>query len=278
MRVAHPAWLCRCPRCGFLASTLESQAGVPADGAVLDEQRRERALRPLRTRAFSRMLQRLGRYRPLRDARLLDVGSAHGWFLDAGRAAGLVVTGVEPDVGVSRTSTQRGHRVLHGLFPQAVPPDERFDVISFHDTLEHFPDPGAAISSARRLLHPRGVLLVSLPSRLGIFYRAAQVASFLGVDAPLERLWQKGFPSPHLAYFAPEEFHAWVARHGFRFLWSQALPSLAWHGLWDRVSYGRGVGTAGNVLAFAAAAAMVPFLRALPPDTIFAIYERGENT
>ncbi|WP_396134721.1 class I SAM-dependent methyltransferase [Cellulomonas sp. ATA003] len=100
-------------------------------------------------------------------ARLLDVGSAHGWLLRQATDAGLRAVGVEPDVAVARRAIDDGADVRVGFFPDALRPDDRFDVITFNDVLEHLPDPRAAVEESASRLVPGGLLVVNIPDRRG---------------------------------------------------------------------------------------------------------------
>jgi hypothetical protein len=80
-------WHRVCRACGYEGSVLEPHIDAQAPGGDLDEARRETGLAGLRQDNFRRLhawLRGLGAFaRRAGDAkpRLLEVGSAHGWFL-----------------------------------------------------------------------------------------------------------------------------------------------------------------------------------------------------
>ncbi|HEX6137905.1 MAG TPA: class I SAM-dependent methyltransferase, partial [Casimicrobiaceae bacterium] len=121
----------------------------------LREEQREAALEPLRRRNFETVLERLAACGAVRGE-LLDVGCAHGWFLDAARRRGYVASGIEPDAAIAAQAVRRGHTVTHGRFPQALPAGVRFDVIVFNDVFEHLPDPRGALGAVHAALRPGG--------------------------------------------------------------------------------------------------------------------------
>src|SRR5438046_7309072 len=83
MRPLRHEWCFACPGCGFLASTLTSRIGEPEAIDVIDEELREVALVALRKNNFRRILERLDAMTDPTRRSLLEVGCAHGWFLDA---------------------------------------------------------------------------------------------------------------------------------------------------------------------------------------------------
>ena len=94
---------------------------------------------------------------------------------------------------------------------------ERFNVISMADVLEHMPFPKVGLAAARRLLRQGGVLFLSMPNMENIVWRllhANRRQSLLGRDralpqflpqAPLRACWRNTGSSP-LAYHVSERY------------------------------------------------------------------------
>ena len=82
-----------CSTCGFFSSNLPVR--INADQRI-DEELRARALKPMRLANFQQLLSDCAELLPP-GARLLDVGCAHGWFMDAAAAHGMICLGIEPD-------------------------------------------------------------------------------------------------------------------------------------------------------------------------------------
>ncbi|HEY6910299.1 MAG TPA: class I SAM-dependent methyltransferase [Myxococcales bacterium] len=266
---ARLPWLLRCEACGFEASTLEGHAAAQD---AIDEGARAEALNALRESNFRAIVGILRELRPNRG-RLLDVGCAHGWFLGAAAADGWEAVGIEPDPRMARIARDAGMTVRSGIFPSALAPDERFDCIVFNDVFEHLPDVDGALRACRLQLAPGGLLVVNLPDARGPFYRVARALSRFGVHGPLERMWQKGFPSPHLSYFTEPLLRRLAAKHGFRAVYSSRLPAAGLRGLWSRLRYDRASGIARSALFFAGASVLVPATRLLPPDISVVVFE-----
>lgn len=98
----------------------------------------------------------------VKGRRLLDVGCATGFFLEAARSRGWMVQGLE----VSEYASNYARRELKLQVETASivsPPAglSQFDVVTLWDTIEHLDRPGLALANIRRLLGPRGVLVFS---------------------------------------------------------------------------------------------------------------------
>lgn len=107
-----------------------------------------------------RVLEELTRM--VKGRRLLDVGCATGFFLEAARERNWEVRGLE----ASHYASDYARREL-GLevdTASIVSPPEglpQFDVVTLWDTIEHLDRPDIALANIRGLLHPNGVFVFS---------------------------------------------------------------------------------------------------------------------
>ena len=271
-----PGYWFECLQCHFMASTLEPQ--INADAPAIDEALRHQALHELRQANYARILSRLKSLSPTAGSRLLDVGSAHGWFLKAAEAAGFEALGIEPDRQMAQQAMALGCNVRIGEFPQAALDEPRVSIITFLDVFEHLSDLPSVLNACRETLLPRGLLLIVLPSSRGIFFRAARALSRLGVHGPLDRLWQRGFPSPHASYFHQDNLSRFLSRHGWSEIHRQALPSLTQAGLWQRLHYDRRANRIVSAAQYALLSVAMPGLSLLPSDISFQIFQLSEPT
>lgn len=120
----------------------------------IDHDARIAGFKELRAENNARVLDEIGALIPLEGKRLLDVGSAHGWFLAEAVRRGMIAEGIEPDEAMVEQSTALGVTVRHGYFPAAMSENERVDVISFNDVLEHIPDVDATLAACAKSLRP----------------------------------------------------------------------------------------------------------------------------
>ena len=94
---------------------------------------------PVHRRRAGRYLDALARLVPA-PGRLLDVGCATGFFLDEARSRGWRVVGSEVSEWAAASARDRlALDVRTGPFPDALPPGERLDVVTFFNVLEQLP-------------------------------------------------------------------------------------------------------------------------------------------
>jgi hypothetical protein len=118
------------------------------------------------------------------------------------------------------------------------------------------------------------VLVLNLPSRDGLFYWLAQGCARLGWRAPLERLWQYGFASPHLFYYSPGNLTRLVEASGFRLVHRATLPVLSAAGLWGRLRAGGAIGPLRAALLYPVLLAGLPLLALAPSDIMVLAFRR----
>jgi SAM-dependent methyltransferase len=97
---------------------------------------------------------------------LLDVGCAAAAFGALVKSQlGAEVWGVEPVPAIAAIAKKKIDRVINSTFSvEADIPDRYFDVVTFNDCLEHFPDPFPPLELAKRKLKPQGTLVCSVPN------------------------------------------------------------------------------------------------------------------
>jgi SAM-dependent methyltransferase len=204
--------LARCRDCGFLYASprLSGEAirqryspdyfwkeYLPSIGIV--DGRYDPAFSQARYRC---LLELIGREVPP-PARLLEIGPGAGSFLDAARAAGFTVEGIEFSAEAAAFARDRlGLAVVQGAAEEL---DARgaFDVVGAFDTLEHVLQPREVLEKARAALRPGGLLALTVPN-LNALSRA-----FLGAD------WAVLSPAEHLSYFTERTLGRLLREVGF---------------------------------------------------------------
>lgn len=266
-------WHATCPSCGYESAALQVAINRRQEAGGVDEAEREIGLKALRQENFREIVGLVRQHMPAHARRLLDVGSAHGWFLETAREH-FDVLGIEPDEVVGKRAAGRGLPVRHGYFPDALATGEHFDAIVFNDVIEHIPDIHAALRACHERLTPGGLLILNLPNSRGFFYRLSKLIARIGWRGPFDRLWQKDLPSPHVHYFGPDNLSRLVQAHGFEPVLHTELPALRAKGLLERLRCAGNVPTLSLYAQYVAILCAVPVLRAFPSDIIVCMFRR----
>lgn len=138
-----------------------------------------------------------------RPSTLLEVGCGGGYFLEAARAAGIAVRGVEPAAdGAEHARARLDLDVTTGRF-EDVPLRGPFDAVCAFHVLEHVHDPAAFLAHARGLLAAGGLLALEVPNLDSARARRDR-----------ER-WFNLVPDYHLWHFSPASLPRLVERAGF---------------------------------------------------------------
>jgi 2-polyprenyl-3-methyl-5-hydroxy-6-metoxy-1,4-benzoquinol methylase len=262
-------WHMVCLKCAYESADLASTINSIDTASVLDEHAREVSLKSVRDLNFSVLTRILKRLKP-RGGALLDVGCAHGWFLDKTKDF-FRSSGVEPDESIFNATKARGLEVAHGYFPQALDPSSKFDIIAFNDVLEHIPTVEGALTACKEHLNPDGLLLINLPSSNGFFYRLSKLLARVGICGFFDRMWQKGMPSPHVHYFNQKNLTELLGNHQFKVVQTGTLDVLHAKGLYTRLTYSRANSVGKNVLLYAMLMLSLPVLKLLPSDIQYVI-------
>lgn len=139
-------------------------------------------------------------------ARVLEVGSAAGYFLETMQSQGFTVCGWEISKTMTAYAKKRGLKTLQQDFMSGVKRHAKsktaaYDVLALFYVLEHLPDQVTAWRAMARLVRPGGFLLLALPSAAGPMFRFHR------------RRWFETHPKDHAVDYTPQG----VARVGMRF-------------------------------------------------------------
>lgn len=179
---------------GYFSSSNSNEQGYTNYGAD-----RSNILRTSRHR-----LKSLQRLRP-EKGKILDVGCAYGFFLEAADEAGWDAYGIDISRhAVERAEERLGDRVRVGAFLEEELPAEHYDMITMWDYLEHTLDARVELAKARQLLVDGGILALacpdvgSLPARL------------------FGHRWMGYKVDEHLVYFSRSTLRRLLEELGFR--------------------------------------------------------------
>lgn len=100
-----------------------------------------------------------------KPGKLLDVGCGNGSFLSLMRSAGWDVSGIEPDPKAADLARQRlGIPIRGGELFEAGFGAGSFDAVTLQHVIEHVHDPIGVLSECRRILKPKGQLVIVTPN------------------------------------------------------------------------------------------------------------------
>src|SRR6267143_3595423 len=142
-----------------------------------------------------------------RGGELLDIGCGTGNFLAAARDAGYGVTGIEMDRNAARFARER--LGLQRVFPLTISEfaerhaEERFEVVTFFEVLEHQAAPVEFVQKVKVCVRPGGVIALSVPNR------------------------ERWLPGPDVLDYPPNHFSRWNAAALKKFLNTQGFDALS---------------------------------------------------
>ncbi|HUI41909.1 MAG TPA: class I SAM-dependent methyltransferase [Terriglobia bacterium] len=141
-----------------------------------------------------------------REGRILDVGCGLGLFLLALDPARWERTGLEVMPAAYEQAVRHlgAGSMIGSELTEAGLPGGQFDVVTFWDSLEHLPDPVAALRTAHRALRPGGIVLLRLPNF------SSYLAQHFGED------WFELSLPYHLHHFTPPTLTRVLEATGFR--------------------------------------------------------------
>ena len=118
---------------------------------------------PMRVNSFYRTLEKHADRIPKKGAKVLDIGTAGGAFLDAAKRFGYDAYGMEPSADLVARGKARGLQIEQGTIEKHTFKPESFDMVCLWDVIEHLPDPKSSLVEIRKLLKPDGILLINFP-------------------------------------------------------------------------------------------------------------------
>ena len=110
---------------------------------------------------FSEISRFLGQIpKPNKELKFLDVGcGAQSWWLSGLRLAGFThLIGIDPNIETSQHLQCKN--IIKGSIESLT---SKFDVITFHHSLEHIPGQHETLKQVTRLLNPDGICIVRIP-------------------------------------------------------------------------------------------------------------------
>lgn len=137
--------------------------------------------------------------------KLLDIGCAHGFFVENAVNTGWDASGIDLSLSAVQYARGRGLEVSNSTLFEKAYEDNEFDVVTMFYVLEHLPDPCKYLKEVHRILKPSGLLLVRVPHTTPI----VEILKLFNISNTL-------YDAPsHLTDFSPQSLARMLEKNGF---------------------------------------------------------------
>jgi ubiquinone/menaquinone biosynthesis C-methylase UbiE len=125
------------------------------------------------TRVLLKPLRKLLKFRDLKakKGRILDIGSGSGEFLIIMKQLGMKCYGIEPGKFNKEFTEKNKLEIKNYQLENAKYPDNFFDIITMRHSLEHVQDPLKTLKEAKRILKPKGEVIIEIPNIDSTMYK-----------------------------------------------------------------------------------------------------------
>jgi SAM-dependent methyltransferase len=262
----------KCDRCGYWASDLDHDV---TSTAAPDEEYELVSYEHTRRDNYTAILDLLAKRHPA-GTRLLEIGCADGLFLEMAERRGYDGLGIEPNEKMA-AGNPHAQDVRRGFFPDVVSvADGKFGIIALNCVFEHVPDVDALIASFKRYLTDGGSIMINVPVSSGAMFKLSRALYRANLKYPFDRLWQKGFVSPHLHYFAKNNLARLFEKHGLRLVDETKLAMFSLGGIYRRLSLDPNIRFAQRIAALGSLYAYYPISRVAPDARAF-VFSRARG-
>lgn len=145
--------------------------------------------------------------------RLLDLGTASGYFLDIAKRNGYLAEGNDLNPLAVQEGSSRGRKIKQGdLFTIGYLP-ESFDVVTAFDFFEHLPNNKLKtyLSEIKKLLVRGGVLAIITVNTASLW------AKIFG------KKWHTWLPPEHISYFSDKNIRKFLEDNGYEVLYLKTI-------------------------------------------------------
>ena len=194
--------LVTCSDCGMIFESPRYEAAIIVKGYMASQEEGHDSQYAMRCYSFFKALKKQDKRLPGPGAKVLDIGTAGGAFLDAAKQFGYDAYGMEPSADLVARGKARGLQIEQGTIENHNFTQGTFDMVCLWDVIEHLPDPKSALEEIKKLLKPNGVLLINFPD-IGTWQ--AKLAG--------KRFWW--ILSVHLHHFTKKSVQDICSRTGF---------------------------------------------------------------
>jgi hypothetical protein len=192
-----------CSDCGMIYENPRFPDDVILQAYISSQESEHDSQYKMRVNSFYHALKSLSSKIPGKGAKVLDIGTAGGAFIDAAKRFGYDAAGLEPSLFLVQKGQERGLDIAHGTIDTHPFEPVSFDMVCLWDVIEHLTDLKGSLLKIRPLIRDGGLLLINYPD---IGTRMAKIAG--------RRFWW--ILSVHLHYFTRGTIAEICERTGFR--------------------------------------------------------------
>lgn len=147
---------------------------------------------------------------------LLDIGCGRGFLLSQAKKNGFTIEGIEICKPLAEQASKDLTCIVHtDPLVQLNLPNEKFDVVTMYDLIEHLQDPIKDLKKIWYVLKPGGILFVLTPNDNSLVRRISRLLFYSsGYKTPMKSLYY----SHHLSYFTYKSIRALLETTHFELL------------------------------------------------------------
>lgn len=172
-----------------------------------------------RKRMLRKKIELVADYTPAKDSpvRLLDIGCGTGYFLQAAKEQGWIVSGIEKDDKARESATLRSELEVKDENGFWETENSSFDVVTLWHVLEHLEKLNETIHKIKEIITPEGIVVLALPN-------------CRSYDAAFYKGWWAAYDIPrHLWHFSPESLEKLLGKHGLKVIQKTRMPLDAFY-------------------------------------------------
>jgi len=213
--------ICTCGNCGLL---VRNEHEPPPVRQYAEEEYDPEVMDHLFPRYVNAFRKKEDPYRGLlqEGARVLEIGSHYGAFLQVAKGWGWRAEGIDPGKDTSRFAESKGSTVHNVALEEAILPEASFAGIFIWNCFEQMEQPQNSLAVCRRALAPGGLFTIRTPN--GKFYSLCRQLLRDESTGAVERdflLRVMGYNNllgfPYLYGYSSDTLMRLISPHGFRY-------------------------------------------------------------
>jgi 2-polyprenyl-3-methyl-5-hydroxy-6-metoxy-1,4-benzoquinol methylase len=151
---------------------------------------------------------------------MLDIGCGNGHLLKAASSRGWIVSGYDVDKkSTSDVAKRLGIDVQSGDFFSIDYADEKFDLVTMHQVLEHVKQPRKYMSKIHSIVKPGGCVFIAVPNIKSASNKLKFFLERLGLRK--KNIGKYYDTNHHLLYFEPKTLKGLVEEYGFKIVFQR---------------------------------------------------------